>query len=116
MLGRPAAAGNPPYQRATGDLDDKVLARVTVHALAKARFPDLGDEARDIILRDQVVEVVVSLQDHAAAAPAVAAAGPALGNVSLTMESNTALAAVSRPRVNFDFVDEHLFYVESLNG
>jgi hypothetical protein len=38
-----------------------------------------GDEARLIILGDEIVQVVVGLQNHAAAAPAVAAARPALG-------------------------------------
>ena len=46
-------------------------------------------------------------KDHAAAASAVAAAGPALGHERLAMERDTAFAAVPRPRVNFDFVNEH---------
>ena len=80
---------------------------MAVHALAQAGLADLGDEARLIILGDEVIEVVVGLQNHAAAAPAVAAAGPALGDEGFAMERDTAFAAVPRPRVNFDFVNEH---------
>ena len=60
-----------------------------------------------IILGDEVVEVVVGLQNHAAAAPAVAAARPALGDVGLAMECDAAFAAVPRACVNFNFVYEH---------
>ena len=80
---------------------------MAVHAFAEARFAGLGDEARLVILGDEVVEVVVGLQYHAAAASAVAAAGAALGNVSLAMERDAAFAAVPRARVNFYFVYEH---------
>ena len=75
--------------------------------LPRPRFAVLGDEARLIILRDEIVQVVVGLQNDAAAAPAVAAAGAALGDIGLAMERDTAFAAVARPRVNFDFVNEH---------
>ena len=61
-----------------------------------------------IILGDEVVEVVVGLQNHAAAAAAVAAAGAALGDVGFAMERHAAFAAVPGPRVNFDFVNEHI--------
>jgi hypothetical protein len=54
---------------------------------------------------------MIGLQDHAAAAPAVAPAGSALRNVGFTMERDAAFAAMTRPRINFDFVDEHLFLV-----
>jgi hypothetical protein len=50
---------------------------------------------------------VVGLQNHAAAPSAVAAARPALGDVSLAMERDAAFAAVPRLRVNFYFVYEH---------
>jgi hypothetical protein len=67
----------------------------------------LGDEARDVKLVDQVVEIVVRLQNHAAAAPAIAAAGAALGNVGFAMERDRAFAAVTGAGENFDFVNEH---------
>ena len=80
---------------------------MAVHALALAAFADRRDEARDVILADEIVQVVVGLQNHAAAASAVAAARAALGDVSLAVERDTAFAAVSRLRVNFYFVNEH---------
>ena len=80
---------------------------MAVHALAHAAFADRRDEARDIILPDEIVQVVVGLQDDAAAASAIAAARAALGDVSLAMERDTAFAAVPRLRVNFYFVNEH---------
>src|SRR5450631_1501279 len=80
---------------------------MTIHALAHAAFTGRRDEARDVILPDEIVQVVVGLEDDAAAASAVAAARAALGDVSLAMERDTALAAVPRLRVNFYFVNEH---------
>jgi len=58
---------------------------------------------------------VVGLQDDAAAASAVAAARPALGDVSLAMERDAALAAVAGLRVDFYLVNKHEMGV-SLNG
>ncbi len=96
-----------PHERAAGNFDDQVFSRVAVHALAHARVAARRDEARDVILPDEIVEVVVGLQDHAAAASAVAAARAALGDVGLAMERDAAFAAVPRLRVNFYFVNEH---------
>ena len=50
---------------------------------------------------------MVGLEDDAAAAPAVAAARAALGTILLALEGDAAFAAVARPRVDFDFVNEH---------
>ena len=50
---------------------------------------------------------MVGLQDDAAAASAVAAAGAAFGDVGFTMERHGAFSAVSGLGVDFDFVDEH---------
>jgi hypothetical protein len=66
------------------------------------------NEARLIILRDEIVQVVVGLKDDAAAAPAVAAARPALGHEGFAMKRDAAFAAVPRFRVNFYFVNEHV--------
>src|SRR5262249_17383064 len=60
-----------------------------------------------IILRDEIVEIVVGLENDVASAPAVAAAGAALGSVLLALERDAAFSAVPRPRVNFYFVNEH---------
>ena len=80
---------------------------MTVHAFAHATFAAERDEARNVILMDEIVQVVVSLQNHAAAATAVAAARPALGDVSFAMECDRAFAAVAGLRVNLYFVNEH---------
>ena len=50
---------------------------------------------------------MVGFEDHVAAAPAVAAAWPALGTILLALEGDAPFAAVARPRVDFDFVNEH---------
>ena len=75
--------------------------------LAKAEDAVLRDQPRDVILLDQIVQVVVGLQNHAAAAAAVAAARPALGHERLAMKRHGTFAAVTGLGVNFDFVDEH---------
>src|ERR1039458_8934498 len=67
----------------------------------------LGGGARVKIRGDGVLEMGVPLKNHAAAAPAVAAAGAALGDVSLAMKGHAAFAAVPRARVNFYFVNKH---------
>jgi hypothetical protein len=76
----------------------------------------LRNEAGVIILGDEIVQVVVGLKNHIAAAPAVAAAGPALGDVSFAMERDTAFAAMARPRVNFDFVNKHEIWLRLGNN
>src|SRR5690242_18490465 len=80
---------------------------MTVHALAHDGFAILCDQARLVVLGDKIVQVVIGLQNDAAAASAVAAAGAALGDVSFAMKCDAALAAVPGARVNLDFVNEH---------
>jgi hypothetical protein len=101
------ARSDAPHKRAAGNFYDEILARMAVHPLAHAPLADFGDEPRHVVLRDEIVEVVVRLQNHAPSASPVAAARTTLGNVRFAMERDGAFAAVSRPRVNFDFVDEH---------
>jgi hypothetical protein len=66
----------------------------------------LGDESGIVKLRDEIIEIVVGLKNHAAAAPAVAAAGAALGAISLAQESDTPFAAVAGTGIDFYFIDE----------
>ena len=80
---------------------------MAVHAFAQAELAVLRDEARLVVLGDEVVQVVVGFEDDVAAAPAVAAAGPALGPILLALEGDAPFAAVAGPRVDFDFVNEH---------
>jgi len=49
FFGVALADANFPYERAAGNFDDEILARVTVHALAHAAFAGRRDETRDVI-------------------------------------------------------------------
>ena len=81
---------------------------MAVHPFAQAVLAVLREESRLVILRDEIVQVVVGLQNDVAPAPAIAAGGPAFGAERFTEESDTALATVTGARKNFDFVDEHV--------
>ena len=96
-----------PNERAARDLDDEILAGMAIHAFAQAAVAIGGDQARDVILLNQVVEVVIGLEDDAAAASAVAAAGTALGHKSFAMKGHTTAAAMAGVRVDFYFVNKH---------
>ena len=102
-----------PDHGAAGHFDNEILAGVTIHAFAHAAFADFGDQARHVVLLDEIVQVVVSLEDNAAAAATVAAAGAALGDIRFAMERNTAFAAVAGAGINFDFVYKHGFKQDS---
>ena len=104
---RGAFRGASPYERAAGHFDDDVLAGVTVHAIAHAESAVLSDEARLVILRDEIIQVVIGFEDNVAAAPAVAAARSALGPILLALEGDAPFAAMASPRVNLDLVNEH---------
>ena len=80
---------------------------MAIHALPESELAVLGDEARLIVLANKIVQVVVAFEDDVPAAPAVAAAGAALGTILLALESDAPLAAVAGPGVNPDFVNEH---------
>ena len=99
--------GQAPDQGTARDLDEKILSRVAIHAFAETGVAVLGDEARLIILGDQVVQVVIRLEDDIAAAPAVAAAWPAFGPILLALERDASLPAVPGASVNLYFIDEH---------
>ena len=98
-----------PHERPAGDLDDQVFSRGTIHAFAQAHGAVLCNQARLIILRDEIVKVVVGFQDHLAAAAAVAAAGSSLGTILLALERHATLAAMAGARVNLDLVNKHFF-------
>ena len=80
---------------------------MAIHAFAHAALALRRDEAGLIILRDEIVQVVVSLENDIATPPAIAAARPALGDVGLAMKRHAALAAVAGARADLDFIDEH---------
>ena len=97
-----------PHERATGNLDDEILARQAIHALAHAVMAVLGEESGLVKLLDEVVEVVARFENHVAPATAVAPAGSALGPVGLAHERDGPFATVAGARINLDLVNEHL--------
>ena len=80
---------------------------MAVHALVHAGLAALGDQARGVKLGDEVVQVVVGQENDVAAPPSIAAARAALGDESLAVKGDAALAAVAGAGENFDLVDEH---------
>jgi hypothetical protein len=66
----------------------------------------VGNQSRDVILVDEVIEVMVGFEDDAAAATAIAAAGAAFGTVSFMNKGYASGAAVAGLRVDFDFVNK----------
>jgi hypothetical protein len=57
-------------------------------------------------LRHEIVQIVVGLENDAAAAPAIAAAGTSLGAIGLAQEGDASLAAVAGPGIDFYFIDK----------
>jgi hypothetical protein len=57
-------------------------------------------------LGDEIIEVVVGLKNDAAAAPAVAAAGAALGPVGFAQEGDATFSAVAGAGIDFYFIDK----------
>jgi hypothetical protein len=80
---------------------------MTIHAFAQAGLAILRDDAWVVVLRDEIVQIVVRLKEHIAAAPAVAAIWATFGTILLTPESNATFSPVPGARVDFKFVDEH---------
>jgi hypothetical protein len=102
-----AGARQLPYQRAARDFNDEVSACVAVHAFALPGLAVLGNEPRLVILRDEIVQVVIGLQDYVATTSTIAATGSAFGPILLALERHAALAAVPGPGIDFYFVNEH---------
>src|SRR5712691_8007674 len=96
-----------PDHRATGNFNQQILAGVSIHAIAHAKLAVLGEQAGLIILGYEIIQIVVGFQNDAAAASAVPTAGTALGTILLALKGDTTFPAVTRPRVNFNFVYEH---------
>ncbi len=108
---RRGGGGQFPDEGAARDFDDEVFSGVAIHAFAQAGIAGFGDEARDVELADEVVQVVVGLENDVAAAAAVAAAGATLGDVGLAMEGDGAFAAVAGFGVNFYLINKHEWMV-----
>jgi hypothetical protein len=58
-------------------------------------------------LRDQIVQIMIGLENHIAAAPAVAATGATFGGILFALEGHATFAAVAGPRIDFDLVNKH---------
>ena len=56
----------------------------------------------------KAVDAFLGDEDHAAAVAAVAAVGPAAGDVFLAAEADAAVAPLAGLDADFDFVDEHV--------
>src|SRR5205823_6234856 len=82
------------------------LAGATVHAFAHAVLTVLRKEPRLVVLRDEVVQVMVRLQNHVAAVPAVTAGRAAFGPERFPEEGHTTFPAMAGARENFYFVDQ----------
>ena len=99
--------GQFPDERAARHLDDELFATAPGFALALAGPTVLGVEVRGVVLRDEVVDVVVRLQNHVATLAAVAAARAALGLERFMRKGDATVAALAGPGLNLDCVDEH---------
>jgi len=64
---------------------------MAVHAFAQASLAILGNQARLVVLRDEIVQVMVRFHDDITAASAITAAGTSLGPILLTLERDGAL-------------------------
>jgi len=58
-------------------------------------------------LRHKIVQVMVGLKNDAATAPAIAAAGAALGAKRFAQEGDAAFAAVAGAGIDFYFINKH---------
>ena len=52
---------------------------MSIHSLAHTRFAEFGNEARLVILPDQIVQIMIRFENHIATTPAVAATRAATG-------------------------------------
>ena len=89
-----------------GHPHDEIRAVVAVLLLAAARFAIAGDQARLELEVEEGGEALVDLQNHVAAAAAVAAGGTAEGTILFAQEGNRAVAALAGLNINPGFVDK----------
>ena len=78
-----------------------------IHPVAHAELTILSEQARLIILRDQVIQVVVGFENHIAAASAITSARSTFGTILFALECDAPFAAMACASIDFDFVNEH---------
>jgi hypothetical protein len=81
---------------------------MAIHPFSQTGFAFFGDQARLIILGDEVVQIMIGFEDDISAASAIAAAGAALGPIFFALERNATFAAMPGSGVNFYLVNEHV--------
>ena len=84
----------------------QVLTAAAVAVRTHAVLAALGAENARVAIVDEGVEVAVGDGPDAAAAPAVAARGPALRHVFLAPKGGRAIAAVAGNDLDFGFVEK----------
>src|SRR4051794_35921709 len=97
-----------PDQCAARNFNQEIFASVPIHALPQSALSVLCNQPWLVVLGDQIVQIVVRFQYDIAPATTVSPAGPAFRPVFLPLKRYAAFPSVTRPCVNFDFVDEHV--------
>ena len=104
------------HHRALGHGDDEVVPAGPVALLALPVGAVLGPAVRVVPEGEQRRHVAVGDEPDVAAVAAVAAVGPALGDVGLPAERHAAGAAVAAPDVHAHLVDELTDTTESASA
>ena len=87
--------------------DHQVLGRRAVALRPSAGLTAFGLPVLAVRQGAEAVDVLLGHEDDAAAVAAVAAVGPAAGNVLLPAEADASVAASAGFHLDFNFVDEH---------
>jgi hypothetical protein len=101
----------PVNHRAGRHLHREMPAVPSGFPLACSRLPRLGHSLRFVKESAQAVRVRIDLEDHVAAAPAVAAVGASLGNILVPDPMDHAIASVTRLRINLQVINKHRWSV-----
>ena len=93
--------------RSWRDADDAVEAGAAGHLFLPAVLAVLGELVRRVLVFDQVVDVGIDLNHHAAAATAIAAIGPPVRHVLFPKKAERPGAAIARAGHDADAINEH---------
>src|SRR5438552_18353776 len=81
---------------------------MAIHSLAEASLAILCNQARLIILRDQIVQVMIGFEDPLAATAAITTAGSTFGTILLSLKGDAPFTPVSCAGVDLYFINEHV--------